>query len=442
MPNNHFDVIIIGGGVTGTAALYVLSQYTDIPRIALIEKYSSVASVNSHFNNNSQTLHFGDIETNYTVEKARRVKEGAAMVAHYVERHGTDLFNKTNKMVLAVGQEQVEKLEQRFDDFAPLFPHLKKIDRHDIAALEPNIVNGRDPNEPIMALSTHTGYAVNFQALSESFVTEAQHSQADVKLFLNQQVTTITRQDNHFTITTNEQQLTADVVLVCAGSHSLPLAQQMGYCQHIGLLPVAGSFYTANNLLNGKVYTMQKPKLPFAAVHGDPDVNDPTITRFGPTAKLLPMLERRNYDTVWEFLRIPIIWRPRGILTLLKISFDPILLGFIIWNLLFEIPFLGTWLFLQDVQKIIPAARYRDLRFEKNLGGVRPQIVNTKTMSLNMGEAKFIEDKIIFNVTPSPGASTCLRNAEDDTQQVITFFGGKYSFDQQRYKKDFYGEVN
>ncbi|MEM3876529.1 MAG: FAD-dependent oxidoreductase, partial [Candidatus Micrarchaeaceae archaeon] len=73
----NFDVIIVGGGVTGTSLLYMLSRYTKIRRVLLIEKYGSIASLNSNSRSNSQTLHFGDIETNYTLEKSKKVKEYA-----------------------------------------------------------------------------------------------------------------------------------------------------------------------------------------------------------------------------------------------------------------------------------------------------------------------------------------------------------------------------
>lgn len=33
-----YDVVIVGGGVSGTALFYVLSKYTDILKIALFEK--------------------------------------------------------------------------------------------------------------------------------------------------------------------------------------------------------------------------------------------------------------------------------------------------------------------------------------------------------------------------------------------------------------------
>ena len=53
-----------------------------------------------------------------------------------------------------------------------------------------------------------------------------------------------------------------------------------------------------------------------------------------------------------------------------------------------------------------------------------------------MGEAKIIGDKIIFNITPSPGASTCLQNALEDTARLIDFLGDGYQFNRQEFIDD------
>jgi malate dehydrogenase (quinone) len=53
-----------------------------------------------------------------------------------------------------------------------------------------------------------------------------------------------------------------------------------------------------------------------------------------------------------------------------------------------------------------------------------------------MGEAKLCGEKIIFNITPSPGASTCLGNAYQDTFRIMEFFGNKFKFNEEAFKKD------
>src|SRR3989338_9579044 len=80
-PGAPFDVVIVGAGVSGTALLYALARYGKFARIALVEKYENAATVNSHARNNSQTLHVGDIETNYSMEKVRELEPAASMVA-------------------------------------------------------------------------------------------------------------------------------------------------------------------------------------------------------------------------------------------------------------------------------------------------------------------------------------------------------------------------
>jgi len=83
-----YDVLIVGGGISGAALFYALSHYTDMRNIALLEKYDALATLNSNARANSQTLHCGDIETNYTLEKARTVKRTAKMVEKYCLQYG------------------------------------------------------------------------------------------------------------------------------------------------------------------------------------------------------------------------------------------------------------------------------------------------------------------------------------------------------------------
>ena len=88
------------------------------------------------------------------------------------------------------------------------------------------------------------------------------------------------------------------------------------------------------------------------------------------------------------------------------------------------------------MKKIIPSIKLQDLSYAKGYGGVRPQVVNLNTQALEMGEAKIVGDQIIFNITPSPGASTCLQNALEDTQRLIDFLGEGYQFNRQQFLDD------
>jgi malate dehydrogenase (quinone) len=234
---------------------------------------------------------------------------------------------------------------------------------------------------------------------------------------------------------TNKGELRASVVIIAAGGHSLMIAKSLGYGKNLAVLSMAGSFYTAPKVLNGKVYTMQVPKLPFAAIHGDPEVHSDQITRFGPTAKPIFQLERHNWSTFFEY------WKTFGlginpIISLFKIIFDKVLFSYIFINILYDLPFIGKRLFIKEVRKIVPSLKLNELKYANGIGGTRPQIVNNTTRKLEMGEAKLTGDKIIFNITPSPGASTCLGNAYSDTSMIMDFLNNKYKFNKEAYEKD------
>ena len=336
------DVIIVGGGVSGTALLYTLCKYTNVKNIGLIEKYSDFGKVNSAPTMNSQTLHFGDIETNYTIEKARKVKHSADMVMNYLENEKAakgdeKLFIKVPKMVLAVGKDQVINLRNRYPAFGELFPKLKMIGKEEIGKIEPRILEGRDPDQELLALVTEDGYTVDFKKLSYSFVSNAKEINPDVSVYLSTKADKIIREGDNYMIKTDKGDFEAPAVVVTAGSHSLKFAKSLGYGKNYSILSMAGSFYTGPRVLNGKVYTIQIPKLPFAAVHGDPEVHNEIITRFGPTAKPIFFLERYNNSTFWEY------WKTFGlgikpVLSIFKISSDRIIFKYLLKNVVYDFP--------------------------------------------------------------------------------------------------------
>jgi len=435
----ELDVLIIGGGITGTSYLYTLAKYTNIKNIGLIEMRSEYGDVNTHFNNNSQTLHAGDIETNYTLEKAKVVKAATDLLAMYMEKNAIHTFSKGQKMILAVGDEEVKALEKRFKEFQSLYPDLKRIERDEIALLEPHVVKGRNPNEKILALYT-IGYTVNFKAVATSFVSEAKKiTDKEISTYLNCGLKTIFRKGSDYIVTTTTgETFLAKTVVFATGAHSLMYAKQLGYGKHLTILPVAGSFYYAQDekLLNGKVYTMQKEKLPFAAVHGDPEFDNENVTRFGPTAKVLPMFVRHSFKTVFDFLSTS-VWTYEGLRANLKVISDKVLLNYMLKNLTYDIPFLGRFFFAKICQKIIPTLNFWNIKYAKGTGGIRPQLLNILTGIMEMGDARVEGYRILFEITPSPGASVCLANAYHGVQRIISFLGDQFEFYQEQWNKDF-----
>ncbi len=439
-----YDVVIVGGGASGTALLYTLARYTSLSRIALIEKHKEIGSVNSRANNNSQTLHIGDIETNYSVEKVKEVAPAASMVAHYAQALPQDTSSKilfpTHKMVLAVGIKEVAKLDERFDKIRTVFPHLRKLNRADIEEVEPMVVRGRPSHERIAALA-QMGYAVDYQKLAQSFIdqTLARTDAAKrVRMFLGSNVSNVIREKDGTwkVLYAKGEMLHARVVIFDADAYSLLFAKRLGLGKEFSLIPVAGTFFFSKQVLNGKVYTVQEPRLPFSAIHGDPDVRVPGKTRWGPTARFFPVLEARNWKTSRDYFAVSGLHRLRTWKSFSIILLDPLRFWYLIKNVLYEIPLVAPYFFARQARKIVPTVTGADFVRARGFGGMRLQRVNINTHELLLGEGKIIGENIIFNMTPSPGASVCLYNAVRDMEHVLRFLGVPNDFDKIRLQKE------
>ncbi len=428
---NSYDVAIIGAGISGAALFYALSRYTDIKRVVLLEKYAKPATLSSSGNNNSQTIHAGDIETNYSFEKAKIVARSAKLIESYGLFH--KLQNKSmfsfQKMAIGVGDKEVEFIKKRHEEFKEIYPELEFFDKDTLREIEPNIIklaDGSDRKENVVGSGMRAAYcAMNFCSVAEHMI--GQSLDENHCAIFNYKVSEIHKQSDGYIIKAKGQSpINAKFVLVNAGAHSLLLAQNMGYGLDLGCLPVSGSFYfIPGNKLKGKVYAVQNPKLPFAAIHGDPDVVAQGKNRLGPTALALPKLERFKSGTFLDFVKIfgfgaattKIIW------DLVK---DNEIRDYILRNFLYETPSIGKKAFLKEAQKLIPSIKVEDLTYASGFGGIRPQVLDKKEKKLILGEKKIkTNNGITFNMTPSPGATSCMRNALIDMLEITAYLGAE-----------------
>jgi len=445
MSAKHYEVIVVGGGISGAALFFELAKYSDINNICLLEKYEELATLNSKGTSNSQTIHVGNIESNYTFEKAKITKRTAKMIERFNLMYNLQdkIMFKQQKMLLGVGEKEVEFVKNRFHQFSQeLFPNLQLWDKEALRQREPLVVYAdkektKDRPEPIIAMGVDNQYTtVDFGEMTKELVKAAQSTNSEkiTDVYFNSEVDEIEKVgDKLFKVTTtNGTVYTADFVVVNAGAHSLYLAHKMGYGKHMGSLSIAGSFYITNETyLNGKVYMVQNDKLPFAALHGDPDILCDGKTRFGPTALVLLVLERyKGGKSLFQCLKtmnldfdiVKIFW------DLMK---DSDIRNYLLKNFLFEIPGINKKLFVNDARKIVPSLSVEDIEYAKEFGGVRPQVLDKEKKKLMLGEASINPGNgVIFNMTPSPGATSCLGNAERDIKEVCKYLGKTFYEEQ------------
>lgn len=437
-----FEVGIDGGGVTGFAALLVLVLYTNVTRIVLFERRGGPARVNSSRENNSQTLHMGRAESNYDEAQAVAVAADAELVVGFIETFAPTVGAPMATHMIAVGALEVAAFRKRFAMLAPHFPDLRLLERDDLAAVAPKLVEGRDPNEPIVSLFSTAGYAVDFQSLGEAMyekaVEAAKAMGKTVEVRFDTEVERVERTADGFALHANGVRYDVRTLEIAAGNGSLLVAHQLGFGLEYAMLPVAGSYFVADTCVDAKVYGFQDPEIPFAAAHVDPDVNRRTEMRFGPTAMPLPFLERGSWKTVWEFLRVGTM-SPRGLWGLARVLFNLHLLLFGLKNMLYELPVIGKYAFAAyAARKVIPTMRAGMLRVAKGAGGIRGQLIDLTTGKLLKAQRIVAPNDLPANCipSPSPGASKCLGNAADSVRNHVRWLGPAYWFDEARMRKE------
>jgi malate dehydrogenase (quinone) len=184
MQTETYEVLIIGGGISGAALFYELSYYTDLTSVALLEKYSEVSTLNSNATANSQTIHCGDIETNYTLDKAKHVQKTAKMIEKYCLQYGYEnkIMFKHQKMAIGIGYDECRFMTRRYEEFKSLYPYLELYNKEDLEKIEPALIfdeKGHGRNEEIVGVGAKDQYTTaNFKALSDTFIDNAKKNEA------------------------------------------------------------------------------------------------------------------------------------------------------------------------------------------------------------------------------------------------------------------------
>ncbi|MEM0142732.1 MAG: FAD-dependent oxidoreductase [Candidatus Parvarchaeum sp.] len=423
----EYDVIIVGGGIIGTAVLYVLTEFTDIKNVLMIEKHK-VGEGSSASWSNSQTLHVGDIETNYGINKIIETRTASRLILKYTDKFKQKgVIAPVQKMVLGVGDEEVETLSKRYDDkFISLFPDINVVDKKDISKLEPYVVKKRDKNEKIIAAYSKNGHMVNFGMLSGSFVSFSIKNNDHLVIKLKENVEDIEKITEGYSVKTNKGNYKGRFVIFASGGYSLYFAKKLGYGKDLSILSVAGNFYYSKNVIKGKVYRVQKGGIPFAAVHADADIADKKITRYGPTVNIVPFLEHSDIKSTYKYIKA-MGFDKSTVQSLINISEDKDIQHIIEKNLIYSIPDLGKYYFLkEEVNKIIPSLKYNDIKFYKNGGGIRPQIIDKKRKKLILGVVDLRGEGVEFSMAPSPGASSCIKEGLKYSLSAVEYLGKKF----------------
>jgi L-2-hydroxyglutarate oxidase len=387
MNSTKYDVAVIGGGIIGLAtAMTLVKQHPD-RRVVVIEKEAEVARHQT--GHNSGVIHAG-IYYAPGSQKANFCYTGNQALRRYCDEHGIR-YEMCGKLIVATDESELGRLDDLFErGTANGVDKLELVGQERLREIEPHSAG-------IKAVwSPETGI-VDYTEVCRSYVAEFTRSGGEVRL--DTEVLDVRVRENVTHLETNNGVVEAAHIINCAGLYADVIARQMKERIGLRIVPFRGEYFSLKpertHLVNGLIYPVPDPKLPFLGVHFTKRVDG--SVEAGPNAVLALAREgykKTTFDAadVLDIATHPGFWR---------MSMTHWLTGF---KEQYRSVSKGT--FVKSLQKLMPEIRSEDM-WEPN-AGVRAQAVDNKGRLLQdfsiVRSAKAIH---VLNA-PSPAATSSL----------------------------------
>ena len=274
------DLAVIGGGIVGLATAWAATKRG--LNVVVLEKEGSVAGHQS--GRNSGVIHAG-LYYKPGSAKARLCAAGRqAMVQFCVENDIAHAI--TGKLVVATTDAEVKRLGELQARAEANSLATRWLDPKEIQSIEPNAAGIAALHVPATGIADYPGVC----AALASKVADTGHVR------LNTQVTGGAVREDGIRLTTTSGEILASHVVNCAGLHADRVAQLLGSEPEVRIVPFRGEYFelapSHSHLVNGLIYPVPDPELPFLGVHFTKGVNG--RVHCGPNAVLA--LAREGYS--------------------------------------------------------------------------------------------------------------------------------------------------
>ena len=301
-PTTH-DLVVVGAGILGLAVAREWTLRRPADSVAVLEREDGPARHQT--GHNSGVIH-GGIYYQPGSLKARLCVEGARLMYEYCQ-HNAIRHERCGKLIVAVSPDELGRLDDlQARGIANDVPGLRRIGAQEIAEIEPNAIG-------LQALHAPNTGIVDYPAVAQALVDEL--TTAGVAVRFGTAVSAIDGADNPVVHTANGP-VRARTVIACAGLWSDRLARRAGAPREPQIVPFRGAYLglkpTEQPRLNGMIYPVPNPELPFLGVHITKHITgDVTL---GPTAMMVGArdayaLRRLSVRDSWETLTWPGTWR-------------------------------------------------------------------------------------------------------------------------------------
>lgn len=304
---NHYDYMIIGGGIVGISTAWQLqSRYPD-KRILLIEKEKDYAKHQT--GHNSGVIHAGVYYEPGSL-KADFCKAGERATKDFCETYRID-YQQCGKLLVATNPLELARMKALYQRCQNNAINVVWLNADELKQREPNITG---MSAIWVADTAIVDYRQVCQKMAECFI----HLGGDVAL--EHQVIALTETSDKIIVNTKHHQQTltfsTNFLIACAGLSADHVANMLHLPINFQIIPYRGEYYQLspqhNTMINHLIYPIPDPELPFLGIHLTKMI-DGSVT-IGPNA--VQGFKREGYgrfnfsfkDT-WELMTFPGFWK-------------------------------------------------------------------------------------------------------------------------------------
>jgi (S)-2-hydroxyglutarate dehydrogenase len=260
MPDQRFDVVVIGGGIIGLSVALRFSCVFPKLRLTLLEKEAAVGQQQS--GHNSGVIHSGIYYRPGSL-KAKLCVEGSTAMIEFCREHGIP-HQVCGKVIVATNEDEIPRLQSLLDrGLANALAGLRLLDSAELSELEPHCGGIAWLVVPATGI---TDYAKVCDKYAELLSAQGGMVQTSTE------VTGIAERSVGETIVeTNRGSLSTKYVINCAGLHSDRVSRMSGVAPAVQIVPFRGEYHDLiperSQLVRNLIYTVPDLRFPFLVVH-------------------------------------------------------------------------------------------------------------------------------------------------------------------------------
>jgi (S)-2-hydroxyglutarate dehydrogenase len=259
MPDQSYDIVIIGGGIVGLSTAMHATRMLPQLRLLLVEKEDAVARHQS--GHNSGVIHSGIYYKPGSL-KAKFCVEGAAAMVEFCREHNLP-HEVCGKVIVATTDQEIPRLKILFDrGHANGLVGTRMLRPEELREIEPHCCGVSGVLVPSTGI---TDYAAVSRKYAEIIVAQGG------TVTTGTEVRRVLPRGPEMMVETNRGTFAARYVINCAGLHSDRVSRMAGQKPEVRIVPFRGEYYflvpEREHLVRTLIYPVPDPKFPFLGVH-------------------------------------------------------------------------------------------------------------------------------------------------------------------------------